>query len=1132
MSTMDNYEAVHRDSSNPITIFHWKNHYTIHNHWHEHIELLYFVKGYALVHCGQNMYEVNGGEIIIVNSNELHKCDYMEKDTEYYCLVISPSFFYVKDFNDCVFKNHVICNDIIKKHFSTIISEYQAQGLGYETVIKGELYNLLIYLLRNYCFSTDTAPRHERKVHNVNKVNTVVQYINEHFSENISISDIAKEIYCSESYLQHIFKNEIGKSIVEYINFTRINAAIKYLKLENMQIKEISDKIGFNDYNYFSRVFKKNTGMTPIEYRKKFKKSDTCTQHSKSDIVSAHNKQKSHNLTLPAWGPYNKKYAGFSHIADKKTGLRLDVDIFPGFFRRKVITPVTIADCGAKAWASSPDFSHTVYRYELEWKDKIYCDVHMYQKDGNCRFVCDFVNNTGAKQSLQTNLVFSLRLPTSYHMPFDIYTVNKLSNTVWINAVDYEKISIEPYLPVDGTKLGEERFLDFTDSNGISEKFFSKHEDFLEYNIDTEANSIGIRYTSKENATLLIIINEDWKYITLTKTDTPKFYSFSIPKTHIRSIKITNTGIPVSIDGLAVGIDVGNISFTRQNSFIEPEITKKGSSLSLKYPMVNHTYNISCDNAEFIVREFHGDDIGSMLTNATHNHTQDFFSYEKKHHYTDLFLRPIYLDSYEKKQNTIDIKLDSLKTVPEESETFSFKPNKSGERYLFSQNLMSAVTLMNVSYPIYCRGEYILHNTPGKNWDSLYTWDSGFIGLGLAAIDRKRACECLNTYLTLPGDIHSPFILHGTPLATQALLYQELYNSSCDKEFAESFYSAMKQFYEYFGNLHKDKNQPNTGLIKTWHLFYNSGGWDDYPPQQYTHQIGGEDKISPVITTAYTVIFGKIMFLIAQACGNTADCDSYLADIKRYEKALQCAWDEESGYFGYVVHDKYGNKKDILKNDTGENFNKGMDGVYPYISGSTTLEQNQKIIKNINNNLFTPYGVSVVDTTASYFSDSGYWNGSVWMPHQWILWKSLLDHGELEFANKIAETALELWQSEVDLTYNCFEHFMLKTGRGAGFHQFSGLSTPVLLWYKSYHIPGTLTTGFMTIIKSVSWNEDKTAVTFSILSHIEVSYVLVCLKDGFEYSFEGADEIHKVFDGTYIVKTDKDVKITAKKSRL
>jgi hypothetical protein len=82
------------------------------------------------------------------------------------------------------------------------------------------------------------------------------------------------------------------------------------------------------------------------------------------------------------------------------------------------------------------------------------------------------------------------------------------------------------------------------------------------------------------------------------------------------------------------------------------------------------------------------------------------------------------------------------------------------------------------------------------------------------------------------------------------------------------------------------------------------------------------------------------------------------------------------------------------------------------------------------------------------------------MPHQWFVWKSLLDWGEGDFAFQIAQTALDLWKNEVDESYHCFEHFLIDSGRGAGWHQFSSLSAPVLNWFAAYYALGRFTTGF------------------------------------------------------------------------
>lgn len=101
------------------------------------------------------------------------------------------------------------------------------------------------------------------------------------------------------------------------------------------------------------------------------------------------------------------------------------------------------------------------------------------------------------------------------------------------------------------------------------------------------------------------------------------------------------------------------------------------------------------------------------------------------------------------------------------------------------------------------------------------------------------------------------------------------------------------------------------------------------------------------------------------------------------------AWDEESGYFGYVVHDENLYAAGILRTETGENYNKGVDGVTPLIAGVTTPEQTQRLLAHLTSQqeLFTPVGISTVDQSAGYYYDNGYWNGSVWLPYQYFLWE-------------------------------------------------------------------------------------------------------------------------------------------------
>ena len=278
---------------------------------------------------------------------------------------------------------------------------------------------------------------------------------------------------------------------------------------------------------------------------------------------------------------------------------------------------------------------------------------------------------------------------------------------------------------------------------------------------------------------------------------------------------------------------------------------------------------------------------------------------------------------------------------------------------------------------------------------------------------------------------------------------------------------------------------------------------------------------TPVVTTAITVLISKILKQIAIKLGHFEDVKEYDDNIEFYSNAIQkYCYDEKSGYYQYVVHDENGEPKTFFKNFDGNLFNYGFDGIYPYISGISNEKQSKKIIENVKEKLMTKYGLSTVDTTASYYSKSGYWNGCIWFPHQWILWNTLLDNGEIELATKIAKTALDVWKNEADDTYSCMENFSCTTGRGNGYHMFSGLSTPVLSWFKSYYTPNTISAGFMTTITNKVFEKGFNGLSFDYETENKNATALICLSEKFTYKFiVNGKEINpiKCTNGSYYI---------------
>ncbi len=95
----------------------------------------------------------------------------------------------------------------------------------------------------------------------------VQQYIRQHLTENINVQELAGKFHCSTSHLMHSFKRKTGKTVIEYVTGERMEKAKNLLRKSNVYVNAVARLSGYEDYSYFSRVFKKETGQTPKEYR-------------------------------------------------------------------------------------------------------------------------------------------------------------------------------------------------------------------------------------------------------------------------------------------------------------------------------------------------------------------------------------------------------------------------------------------------------------------------------------------------------------------------------------------------------------------------------------------------------------------------------------------------------------------------------------------------------------------------------------------------------------------------------------------------------------------------------------------------------------------------------------------------
>ena len=107
------------------------------------------------------------------------------------------------------------------------------------------------------------------KEQNSPAIRIVKRYIRENYKEDISLSSAADRANISAVYLSRLFKKEEGINFLDYLNQYRIDEAKKMLKDVQYNILDVADESGFKNTRYFSKIFKKNVGITPSEYRKR-----------------------------------------------------------------------------------------------------------------------------------------------------------------------------------------------------------------------------------------------------------------------------------------------------------------------------------------------------------------------------------------------------------------------------------------------------------------------------------------------------------------------------------------------------------------------------------------------------------------------------------------------------------------------------------------------------------------------------------------------------------------------------------------------------------------------------------------------------------------------------------------------
>lgn len=251
-------------------------------HWHRYYEIGLCLKGMGRFVYYNKEYTVRPGDIFISNNYESHVAVGDENQaTDYLFLIFLPSFIsgsegrwvdrqYVAtlNYNPLQFVNKIPRENASAKRIASCIQEgYEAYSKkigGYEMITDIAVRRVLLECSQYY------SHHQEDSVHyfDINpKIRAAQEYINNNYSSNITLEDVAGAVGMNASYLRHLFKAETQVSFKEYVTCLRLSEARAMLLSSDQSINAIIEKVGYSNTSQFYRVFKQHYNITPAQYR-------------------------------------------------------------------------------------------------------------------------------------------------------------------------------------------------------------------------------------------------------------------------------------------------------------------------------------------------------------------------------------------------------------------------------------------------------------------------------------------------------------------------------------------------------------------------------------------------------------------------------------------------------------------------------------------------------------------------------------------------------------------------------------------------------------------------------------------------------------------------------------------------
>ena len=252
-------------------------------HWHPELELTLVMDGEIAYQVNDSLYHLKEGEGLFCNSNMLHSGRGEKgRDCSYLSVTFHPRFLY--GYSSSViqekYMGHILKNPALasikldpetgwQKRILDQIDRIRVLDGQKPASMELQIQIALLEIWKEIYEHVDAGAQDSREQgRDMDRIRTVMEYIQKHYAEKITLEELADQIHLCRSESCRMFKRYMNETMFEYLLNYRIEKSLELLGRPQMDVTQIAGMVGFGNPGYYSRIFRRKMGCTPLEYRK------------------------------------------------------------------------------------------------------------------------------------------------------------------------------------------------------------------------------------------------------------------------------------------------------------------------------------------------------------------------------------------------------------------------------------------------------------------------------------------------------------------------------------------------------------------------------------------------------------------------------------------------------------------------------------------------------------------------------------------------------------------------------------------------------------------------------------------------------------------------------------------------